>query len=360
MPDTRPGITFDEEGVCLPCRRHEERANIDWGARRKELGKLLDAHRRSDGKPDVIIASSGGKDSTYQEHILRHVWGMHPLLITVSDWFSHTQAGASNFQNIGRHAPTISVWQGGDAMRLMVRRAFEHLGSPTWPIDQAIYSVPIKLAADLRIPLVCYGENISYTYGGPGAEDTWDAKEQAKNNVVKPIDWDWWRAQGVSEHDMWIIDNPTREQVDAVQPFYLGYFYPWDGMQNKNVAKALGFKTADNEWRREGCCENYDQIDSLGYMVHPWVKYPKFGHTRVTDVASNWIRNGYITRKDGVELVRTREGPLDDFARVSFQEFCGYSEREFDAIVDRFYNRDIFQKINGIWEHQCPVWRVAP
>ena len=30
MPDTRPGITFDEEGVCSACRHYEQRKEINW------------------------------------------------------------------------------------------------------------------------------------------------------------------------------------------------------------------------------------------------------------------------------------------------------------------------------------------
>ena len=37
MPDTRPGITFDSEGVCSACRHYESRKNVDWDARFKEF-----------------------------------------------------------------------------------------------------------------------------------------------------------------------------------------------------------------------------------------------------------------------------------------------------------------------------------
>ena len=37
MPDTRPGITFDSEGICSACRHYESRAKVDWAAREKRL-----------------------------------------------------------------------------------------------------------------------------------------------------------------------------------------------------------------------------------------------------------------------------------------------------------------------------------
>lgn len=46
MPDTRPGISFDEEGVCLPCRHAEQKKHVDWESRWKELESLCEKYRR--------------------------------------------------------------------------------------------------------------------------------------------------------------------------------------------------------------------------------------------------------------------------------------------------------------------------
>jgi hypothetical protein len=40
MPDTRPGITFNKEGVCIACQNNERKKNIDWDARYEELKAL--------------------------------------------------------------------------------------------------------------------------------------------------------------------------------------------------------------------------------------------------------------------------------------------------------------------------------
>ena len=44
MPDTRPGITFDENGVCSACNHYENRKNVDWDARWKEFEALCDKY----------------------------------------------------------------------------------------------------------------------------------------------------------------------------------------------------------------------------------------------------------------------------------------------------------------------------
>ena len=49
MPDTRPGITFDSEGVCSACRHYENRKNVDWDARFKEFEAYCDKYRGMNG-----------------------------------------------------------------------------------------------------------------------------------------------------------------------------------------------------------------------------------------------------------------------------------------------------------------------
>ncbi len=84
MPNTKPDLSFDEEGVCDACRSMEKKdADIDWEARAKEFGELLEKHKSKDGSNyDCIIPVSGGKDSTYQAYIIKKVYGLDPLCVT--------------------------------------------------------------------------------------------------------------------------------------------------------------------------------------------------------------------------------------------------------------------------------------
>ena len=73
MPDTRPGISFNEEGVCSACQAYENRKNIDWNKRYKELEALCDKYRGLNGNSwDCAIAVSGGKDSHYQVDLMKN------------------------------------------------------------------------------------------------------------------------------------------------------------------------------------------------------------------------------------------------------------------------------------------------
>src|SRR5687768_3157437 len=96
MSNQRPRITFDEQGVCSACNYAVfKRTKIDWGTREKELVALLDKHRRNDGRYDVIVPCSGGKDAAYIAHELKHKYNMNPLTVT---WAPHMYTDIG-FQN---------------------------------------------------------------------------------------------------------------------------------------------------------------------------------------------------------------------------------------------------------------------
>jgi len=358
IPDTRPGIKFNKDGVCQPCLNAKKLKKVNWDERQKQLAKICDKYRRSDGYYDCVIPASGGKDSFYQTYLMKKVYDMNPLVVKVCDSFTPTKVGEQNLYKMCESfdVDLIRYNLKHETMRKMVRIAFEHYGAPNWPIDIAIYSVPLKIAHQMQIPLVCYGENISYFYGGPESSDTLSAKNQILNNVVKPIDWDWWESKGVTHKDIEFITYPEGCNVDELDPIYLSYFYPWDGRKNYEFAQGWGFRNSNQEWCRKGFIENWDQIDSLGYVIHPQLKYPKFGHARVTDVACNWVRNGYINRNEAVKLVKEHDHKLDPKALCDFLEFTGYTQKEFYNILDRFYNKKLFKKVDGKW---CPRFKIV-
>lgn len=346
MPDTRPGMTFDSEGICAACRVYEHRPSVDYHAREGELRKLCDKHRSSHGEYDCIIAVSGGKDSHFQTHVMSHLMGMNPLLVTVGDNFPMTKAGIHNLENIRNFdVGMVEFRPSKRAQRLAQRFCFEKYGKPTYFTDRYIYTFPLWVAARLGIPLVVYGENVQYEYSGVGPE-TPSAAEQIHNSVADDIpSEEIYRECGKV---LPYFDPPA--EYGGLSPIYLSYFYPWDSHKNYLVAQTYGFHSLAGEWDRTHCIDNYCQVDSRGYLVGGWMKYPKFGHAAATDIASRLVRYGLISRDEGMRLVRERDGNLDPLAIADFCDYCGYALDEFKAIVDRWYNPKLFERIDGKWK----------
>ena len=162
MPDTRPGITFDAEGVCSACRHYESRSKVDWDARWKEFEALCDKYRGMNGPGgyDCAVAVSGGKDSHFQVYILKEVMKMNPILFSVEDNFPMTEAGKHNLKNISEAfgCTIISCKPNIKAQKTLMRAFFETYGKPTWYVDRLIYTFPLHMALKFNTPLLCYGE----------------------------------------------------------------------------------------------------------------------------------------------------------------------------------------------------------
>lgn len=360
MPDTRPGISFNEEGICSACQAHERKKTVDYAGRMEELKKICDKYRGMNGTGyDCAIAVSGGKDSHFQVHMMKEVLGMNPILFSVEDNFPMTEAGRHNLKNISEEfgCPIISLKPDIKLQKKLMRRTFEEFGKPTWIIDRLIYTYPLSMALKFNTPLLVYGENVSYEYGGSDARETYSAREILLNGVASDIPMEALLKDGVTLKDLEMTKAPAPEELAKLDPIYLSYFVEWNSYSNYEFAKTRGFHDLEGEWDRSMMAESFDQVDSAAYLIHPWLKYPKFGHACATDYASRFVRYNMISREEAVRLVRERDHKLDARCVEEFCEFLGYRESEFWNIVDSLYNRELFTRdAFGAWTLRHPVW----
>ncbi len=362
MPSTRPGLTFNEEGVCAACQSYERRKTIDWDARYQELEKLCDKYRGMNGTGyDCAIAVSGGKDSHFQVYMMKEVMKMNPILFSVEDNFPMTEAGKHNLKNISEAfgCPIISLKPNIRAQKKLMRYTFETYGKPTWFIDRLIYTYPMHMALKFNTPLLVYGENVSFEYGGADCVETYSARNQLKNGVASDMDTEELiQKAGVTREDLELTRAPSVEELEQLDPMYLSYFVQWNSFYNYNLAKKYGFHDLTHEWDRCHHVENFDQIESPAYLVHSWLKYPKFGHASATDYTARMVRYGMLTREEAIELVKARDGNLDPRSVREFCSFVGYTEPEFWRVIDRLYNRDLFELDSlGKWVLKDPIWK---
>jgi N-acetyl sugar amidotransferase len=334
FPNTRPGLIF-RDGVCGACINFDKRKTIDWDERKRKLEAIVTPYRGK-MKYDCLIPVSGGKDSYFLVRTMCNL-GMNPLLVTVTDSFTHTKAGSHNLRNlITRY--NLNHWQytiSHDLFKRATRSAFEETGEALKFVEYAIYTIPVRLAQSLGIPLVVFGENSAYEYGST-EEDNWVANSQIRSMITKVNDErKWWESRGI-----------TSKEVDSILPMwplgeenplviYMSHFYQWSSVNNFNLAKEMGFRDLTGEWDRKGTIENFEQIDSVAYMTHLWLKYPKFGFQRVTDIATRRVREGRLTFKEAQDLIAKHDSILDPLALKDFIETMGYTEHEFYDIVKK-------------------------
>ena len=349
-PDTKPDLFFDEEGVCSACRSFESRSTVDWDERSAEFKKLVAHYRSLDGKNyDCIVPVSGGKDSTYQVIRLLEM-DVRPLCVTATT-DSLTDIGRRNIENIKRLGVDYLEMTTNPVVRHKINRfCLTEIGDISWPEHVVIFTVPVRFAAKLGVPLIVWGENSQHEYGGPAtAADSRTLDRRwleefggllgLRVSDMKGVD-------GITERDLIAYTYPSDAELkeSGVTGLFLGYFVPWDGFQNAMIAQANGFETYPS--LVEGSLANYENLDNYQTGIHDYFKYLKFGFGRATDIACNHIRRGRMRRDDALRMVEKHDGVFPwTYLGRPIEEILGEIDmtlEEFLIVCDRFTNRNIF------------------
>ena len=354
MPNTRPKTPF-KDGVCQACKNFDTRADVDWDKRLDELRKICDTHRSNDGSWDCVLPVSGGKDSHAMVYWIKEVMGMNPLLITTGDPFTKTDAGKKNYFNIGEsyNCDQLLGTVSPDLARRLIRAGFEEFLDPLRFIEQVLNTIPFKVGSKMGIPLSFKGES-PFIYGASVTENKSALERILRRTVGYGIDY--WVERGAKKEELNFIKPLSDKELKELKPecYYLSYFVPWSSVTSLGIAKRYGFVDLVHEWRREGCMEDFEQIDSMAYLTHLWLKYPKFGFQRTSDIAARRLREGAITREEAKKLILKYDHVLDQRAMKDFNDFLGYSTKEFWDTVENFWNPEIFEKDIVSWKMKVP------
>lgn len=358
--DKKQVIDFDEEGVCSACRYHDEKEkNIDWKKREDTLLKLLDKFRNKDGGYDVVIPGSGGKDSAFTSHILKYKYGMNPLTVT---WAPHlyTEIGWRNFTNWMHEGglDNLLYTPNGRLHRLLTKFAFHNLLHPFQPFIIGQRIIGPSIAAKYGVKLVMYGENQA-EYGNKVDENnipTMNEKFFSVEDPMKMMLGGVTMEELIAKHKYTINDFapyiPPKEgelKSKGVEVHYLGYYMKWDPQEcYYYAADNTGFQA--NTERTEGSYSKYSSIDDKIDPYHYFTTLIKFGIGRSTYDAAQEIRNGKITREEGVKLVQKFD---QEFPNKFFKEFLEYidtTEDEFWATVNKFRSPHLWKKVGADWK----------
>lgn len=350
MPETKPDLFIDPEGVCSACRSFERRKVVDWDTRKRELESILGRYRSKGGKNyDCIVPVSGGKDSTFQTLRMLEL-GANPLCVTATtDHLS--ELGRRNIENLKKQGVDyIEVTTNPVVRRKINRLALTQVGDISWPEHVTIFTIPIRITVQFNIPLIVWGENSQNEYGGPAAA--------AENNVLTRR-WleefggmlglrvsDLINHEGIDAKDLIQYTYPSDEDLRrvGVTGIFLGYYLPWDGYSNALFAQGHGFETYHKTV--EGSIVNYENLDNVQTGIHDYFKFLKFGFGRATDLACLHIRRGRLSRDDGLKLVRQHDGKFPwVYLDTSLEEVLntiGMTLDEFIKVCDRFTNKKLF------------------
>lgn len=358
MPDTKPYISFDEQGICNACRAHQYKnqylGGINWRAREAEFERIvLEAKARGAPFYDVLVPVSGGKDSITQVHRLLK-YDSRILAVNV-DYGIKTEIGWYNLNLVPEMGANLVIYRPAQPLhKHLIRLGFEDFGDPDLLSHTLLHAYPLHVALQFKIPLVWLGENSAFEYGGEQSlaqcntiTRAWFTKFAA--NAGRD-------ARFVSERyqipmsELYLYDFPDElERFQTTRAVFMSYYFYWDSEEHLKIARQYGFKTLDGP--SEGTYRNYVGIDEKINRIHQYLKVLKFGYGRATDHACEDIRNGRLNREEGKELVRKYDlMDLSDYYVNDFIDYAGFTRPEFFKILERYRNHKIWKKsVEGRW-----------
>lgn len=334
MPETQEGISFDEFGVCRACQSSEQKIHIDWTEREKVLRTLLEeAKQKAGNNYDCIIPISGGKDSTFQLHVLCKIYGMKPLAVTFShNWFSAT--GWYNLQNALEqfNVDHMMFTPNRDLVNRLARKSLEAIGDSCWHCHAGVGSFPLQVAARFNIPLLIWGESMAESSGRASyLNPVRKFDREYFTKVSAKLRADQMECEYLTAKDLYPFNVPSAEECErvGVSGIHLGDYIFWDDeRQTEFVRDTYGWRETD----MEGSYKGYKSAECVMAGMHDFTCYLKRGFGRGTFHASVDVRNGLLTRKEGFVLANTHD-PVRPEALDYFLQITGMTEEEFFEIM---------------------------
>lgn len=354
-----------KDGVCDACRYYEMKQTIDWKEREEQLIELLNRHRRNDGRFDVVVPGSGGKDSVFVAHILKHKYDMHPLTVT---WAPHmyTDIGWTNFQNwLKCGFDNILVTPNPEVHSVLTRLAFENLVNPFQPFIIGQKNAAPRAAVQFDIPLIMYGENQAEVHNflegnlSPLMDiGHFSRKSKDEELYFGGVSLDELPSNRIRKEDMHFYIPLLEEQLREknIEVHFMSFYHNWSPQKNYYYAKEHSHFEVNPDGRSEGTYTKFASLDDRIDGQHYYTTYIKFGQARAAHDACRDIRDGFITREEGIALTKKYDG---EFPKKYFQDSLDYmriTEDRYWEVIDSARSPHLWEKTNGEWRLKHTVY----
>src|ERR1700740_2880732 len=256
-------LAFDENGMCSGCRSANQRVEIDWDRKRKIFERLIDEYRCKDGSNyDCLIPVSGGKDSYYQVHLIQKVYGLNPLLVT-NHGNNYTPTGMKNLLNMREVFDVDHVFftPGINVLKTMNRLGMLMMGDMNWHGHAGIFTYPIRVAVEQKIPLMIWGEHGFMDLGGMHsyADQVEFTYRYRHEHCLRGYEWyDFVElapkyGETLTKQQMIPWMYPSDEEIErvGVRGIYVSNFFKWEANEHGELMKKeYGFLESEEPFER--------------------------------------------------------------------------------------------------------------
>ncbi|CAM5574454.1 Amidophosphoribosyltransferase [Mycolicibacterium aubagnense] len=340
LPSTMPFIAYDADGVCNYCHNHQPWERQDEAT----LLENLAAARSKDGSPDCVVAFSGGRDSSYGLHLLKQKYGMTPLTFSY-DWGMVTDLARRNQARMCGKLGVEHIWISADIRQ---KRSNIRRNVRAWLSKPDLGIIPLFMAGDKqffwyandmikksRIPLMVFCTNryektdfktgflnipprggrfntpstkrwtekfeLIYQYGS-----RFVGNPRYLNSSIGDTLWAFMSYYGINQDHLYLFD-----------------YLDWDeGEIDRTLVGEYNWELADDtvcSWRiGDGTAPFYN------YIYHTVA-----GFTEHDTFRSNQIRDGKITRDEGLRLIDRDNQPR----WKSIREYCNLINLDFGELI---------------------------
>ena len=334
LPETHETITFDEKGSCNICTNFKfKNENVDWKKKKRELDQLI---KRFKGKHDYdcIIPFSGGKDSTWTLYYLIKEYNLKPLVVRFDHGFFRPNL-EENVKKISRNlgVDIITFTPNWKVVQKLMLQSLLEKGDFCWHCHTGIFSYPMHIAVEKKIPLLFWGEPSAEYTAYFSHDDNEKVDEKRFNRFVN---------LGINAEDMYL---KLKGEVDIrdLKPYTfpdetslknigctsvcLGSFINWNAKsQSKIISKELGWM--GDEVENVPSNYNYEKIECYMQGVRDYLKFIKRGYSRPSHIAAIDLRNSKISKQEAILMKKNFEGKRPPSLDL-FLSFVGISEEEF-------------------------------
>jgi predicted glutamine amidotransferase len=312
LPETVPFLHFDENGVCSDCRSHEPRTYLG----EKALQDAVAPFRRHDGRADVLVPLSGGRDSCYSLHYIKKTLGLNPLAYTY-DWGMVTDLARRNQSRMCSKLGVEHIWVSANIAR---KRENIRKNVQAWLRKPEMGLIPLFMAGDKQffyyadkvakqnaLDLTIYAMNrLEYTdfksgYCGIGRGVRADQQGSPAN--LKMVSY-YLRAflANPAYLNSSLADTAWAFAIYYLSPVHREYlifedFIPWD--EHAIVSTLLG----EYDWEMSPDTTTTWRIGDGTAPFYNYIYYTVGGFTEIDTFRSNQIRAGTIDRDTALALV---------------------------------------------------------
>jgi len=349
----RPNSDFNSEGICGPCTysvSNNNSSTLNYLARlRNKISSLKKESRLKTNLYDCVVGVSAGKDSTRQALWVRDRLKLRPLLICCAyPPYQMTDIGASNIENLIRLGFDLIIdTPAPDTSRKLNKQAFIRYGNVCKATEMALFASVPRLAIDLNIKLIFWGENPALQVGDSKTlgDDPFDGNNLRHSNTLIEGGSDWMDEIFDESYKKRHYEYPSHEEYNKqkINILYLGPAWDdWTNEMNSSFAALNGLTLRPKEEMITGDLSNASMIDEEFVIINMMIKYFKFGFGRATDFVNEQIRSNILSRDEAIDLVRKYDGVCDDSIIKKYCRYINISEELFWTNINKWVNQDIF------------------